>query len=88
MLYVKYFERVAPPDLGTTSAGYLLPHARLRVGASPLDFISLSSVMEPAHVVPNFDTAIMPERPFTHTIPLTDQYTQFWLNVIHFPTAL
>lgn len=86
LVYLRFFERVVAPE--HTAAGYHLPYTRLRLQESPLDFVSLSSVVEPAHVVPNFDTAVMPTRALTHTIPLTAQYSEFWLNEFHFPTAL
>lgn len=86
--YVKYFEDVpeadTPPQTDTT-----LHYRRLRVQAqSPLMFVRVSSIIEPANVVPNFDDPVLPRPPGADPLNFTLLYNSFFVNDKHFPATV
>jgi hypothetical protein len=80
--YLEQCEPCSPPV-------FSLPFKRYRVQREgAYDFVSVESIEGPAHVVPNFDTAIELTEEEASKALVTSQYEQFWLWKKHIAEAV
>jgi hypothetical protein len=88
LAYVMYFEDAPESNARRRrpAGAFQLPFRRLQIQKNdPYDCVDLSSLIKPAHVVPNFDTPVTP-RPAGDN--MTVLYKEFRLCEQHFPMAL
>ena len=86
--YVRYFHREAESSTPRARLVHPLPFTRLSAVPVEYDFVELGSIIEPAHVVPNFDTRREGWNVDDGYDRFMRSYDRFWLWKDHFPTNL